>query len=181
MTPNVPRPVSRGKLSLASSDPSVAPLIDFRYFTDPLGQDAALLVRGIRLARDIAKTPPFSQYIGVEIFPGSHVTSDEELSYLARKASNTVYHPSGTCKMGPGADKMAVVDERLRVRGLKGLRVVDASIFPTLPSVNPMVLVLTVAERAADMIKEDSLRLQQLVQDSLCSNVYAAQQHWKGL
>lgn len=157
MTPNVPRPLSRGKLSLTSSDPSTPPLIDFRYFTDPLGQDAALLVRGMRLAREIAKTPPFSEHIGEEIFPGLHVTSDEELSYLARKASNTVYHSSGTCKMGPDADDRAVVDERLRVRGLKGLRVVDASIFPTLPTVNPMITVLTVAERAADLIKEDAL------------------------
>lgn len=176
MTPNVPRPVSRGKLSLASPDPSVAPLIDFRYFTDSHGQDASLLVRGIRLARDIARTPPFSEYIGEEIFPGEHVTSDEDLSYLARKASNTVYHPSGTCKMGPDADEMAVVDERLRVRGLRGLRVVDASIFPTIPSVNPMILVLTVAERAADMIKEDSFRVQLPVPGGLSSNVFAAQQ-----
>ena len=82
--------------------------------------------------------------------------------------------------MGPDADEMAVVDERLRVRGLSGLRVVDASIFPTLPSVNPMILVLTVAERAADMIKEDSLRLTPLDQDGLFSDVYAAQQHWTG-
>ncbi|KAF8590399.1 GMC oxidoreductase [Ramaria rubella] len=156
MTPNVPRPVSRGKLSLASSDPSIAPLIDFRYFTDSCGEDAALLVRGVRLARKIAETPPFSEYIGEEIFPGLNVTSNEDISYLARKASNTVYHSSGTCKMGPSTDEMAVVDERLRVKGLKGLRIVDASIFPTLPTVNPMVLVLTVAERAADMIKEDA-------------------------
>jgi choline dehydrogenase-like flavoprotein len=176
MTPNVPRPVSRGKLSLASSDPSVAPLLDFQYFTDPQGHDAALLVRGIRLAREIAKTAPFSEHIGAEIFPGVDVTSDEELSYLARKASNTVYHSSGTCKMGPDTDDMAVVDDRLRVKGLKGLRVVDASIFPTIPSVNPMVLVLTVAERAADMIKEDSLRLQCPVWDGLYPATYA---HWQ--
>jgi choline dehydrogenase-like flavoprotein len=180
MTPNVPRPVSRGKLSLASSDPSVAPLIDFRYFTDPQGQDASILVRGIRLAREIAKTAPFSEYIGEEIFPGAHVTSDEELSFLARKASNTVYHPSGTCKMGPDTDELAVVDERLRVKGLKGLRVVDASIFPTIPSVNPMISVLTVAERAADMIKEDSLRLYSPVQNDLFPDASAAQHSWKG-
>lgn len=180
MTPNVPRPVSRGKLYLAASDPSVAPLIDFRYFTDPQGHDASILVRGIRLAREIAKTAPFSEYIGEEIFPGAHVTSDEELSYLARKASNTVYHPSGTCKMGPDSDAMAVVDERLRVKGLKGIRVVDASIFPTIPSVNPMILVLTVAERAADMIKEDSLQQHQLEQNGLFSDAFTVQQPWNG-
>jgi len=167
MTPNVPRPESYGKLSLASSDPSVPPLLDFRFFTDPEGKDAALLVSGIKLAREIAKTEPFSEYIGEEIFPGAHVTSDEEISYLARKASNTVYHAAGTCKMGSDGDALAVVDERLRVRGLKGLRVVDASIFPTLPSVNPMVTVLMVAERAADMIKEDDTGLYDLQQDAL--------------
>ncbi|KAF8578163.1 GMC oxidoreductase [Ramaria rubella] len=107
MTPNIPRPVSRSKLSLASSDPSIAPLSDFRYFTDPCGEDAALLVHG-GLARKITETPPFSKYIGEEIFPGLNVTSNEEISYLARKAPNTVYHSSGTCKMGPSTDEMAV-------------------------------------------------------------------------
>ncbi|KAF8582430.1 GMC oxidoreductase [Ramaria rubella] len=122
MTPNVPRPVLHGKLSLASSDPSIAPLIDFHYFTDPHGEDAALLVCG-GLACKIAETLPFSKYIGEEIFPGLNMMSNEEISYLARKASNTVYHSSGTCKMGPSTDEMAVVDERLWVKGLKGLRV----------------------------------------------------------
>ncbi|KAF8574335.1 GMC oxidoreductase, partial [Ramaria rubella] len=117
MTPNIPHPVSHGKLSLTSSDPSIAPLIDFCYFTDPRGEDAALLVRG-GLAHKIAETPPFSEYIGEEIFPGLNVTSNKEISYLARKASNTVYHSSGTCKMGPSTDEMAVVDERLQVKGL---------------------------------------------------------------
>ncbi|KAF8582909.1 GMC oxidoreductase [Ramaria rubella] len=122
MTPNVPRPISCGKLCLASSDPSIALLIDFRYFTDPHGEDAALLVRG-GLVRKITETPPFSEYIGEEIFPGLNVMSNEKISYLARKASNTVYHSSGTCKMGPSTDEMAVVDEWLWVKGLKGLRV----------------------------------------------------------
>lgn len=188
MTPNVPRPASHGKLSLASSDPSVPPLIDFRFFTDPEGKDAALLVAGIKLAREIAKTPPFSDHIGEEIFPGAHVTSDEEISYLARKASNTVYHSAGTCKMGPDEDPLAVVDGRLRVRGLKGLRVADASIFPTLPTVNPMITVLMVAERAADLIKEDDTELYGLETDTnseansedMMGNLNTAQQPFTG-
>ncbi|KAF8577973.1 GMC oxidoreductase, partial [Ramaria rubella] len=122
MTPNVPCPVLHGKLSLTSSNPSIALLIDFRYFTDPCGEDAALLVCG-GLARKITETPPFSEYIGEEIFPGLNVTSNEEISYLARKASNTVYHSSGMCKMGPSTDEMAVVDKWLQVKGLKGLHI----------------------------------------------------------
>lgn len=87
-----------------------------------------------------------------EVFPGPCVLSDEDLSAVARATHQTVYHVSGTCRMGAADDEMAVLDPELRVRGVQNLRVVDASIFPTLTSVNPVVTVMVVAERAADLM-----------------------------
>ncbi|WP_344144922.1 GMC oxidoreductase, partial [Streptomonospora arabica] len=110
---------------------------------------------GLRIARDIAATEPFKSWITREVAPGPALTTDEELSEYGRRAAHTVYHPAGTCRMGAAEDAAAVVDPELRVRGLSGLRVADASVFPTMPSPNPMVTVLTVGERAADMIRAD--------------------------
>ncbi|KAI0161852.1 putative GMC oxidoreductase [Hypoxylon sp. FL1284] len=153
MTPNIPRPRSRGRLYLTSADPKVKPALDFRYFTDPEGYDAATLVFGMRAARKVAEQAPFKDWIKKEVAPGPNVQSDEDLSYYARKAAHTVYHPCGTTKMGDTSkDEMAVVDEKLIVKGLKNLRIVDAGVFPTIPSINPMLTVLGVAERAAEMI-----------------------------
>ncbi|KAH9908288.1 GMC oxidoreductase [Xylariomycetidae sp. FL2044] len=153
MTPNIPRPRSRGRLYLTSADAKVKPALDFRYFTDPEGYDAATLVYGMRAARKVAEQAPFKDWIKKEVAPGPKVQSDEDLSHYARKAAHTVYHPAGTTKMGDVAqDKMAVVDENLKVRGLKNLRIVDAGVFPTIPTINPMVTVLGVAERAAELI-----------------------------
>ncbi|MDS1270068.1 GMC family oxidoreductase N-terminal domain-containing protein [Lipingzhangella sp. LS1_29] len=156
MTPNIPRSRSRGKLWLTSADPEVHPALDFRYFTDDDDYDARTIVDGIRIAREIAATEPFASWISREVAPGPQVQSDEELSEFGRRAAHTVYHPAGTCKMGAPTDTTAVVDPQLRVRGLSGLRVVDASVFPTMPSPNPMVTVLAVAERAADLIRADA-------------------------
>ncbi|KAI1775433.1 putative GMC oxidoreductase [Hypoxylon cercidicola] len=157
MTPNIPRPRSRGRLYLTSADPQVKPALDFRYFTDPEGYDAATLVFGMRAARKVAEQAPFKDWIKEEIAPGPKVQSDEDLSYYARKAAHTVYHPCGTTKMGDTSkDEMAVVDADLKVKGLKNLRIVDAGVFPTIPTINPMLTVLGVAERAAELIAEEA-------------------------
>lgn len=156
MTPNVPKARSRGRLYLTSADPSVKPALDFRYFTDPDGHDERTLVDGIRLAREVATTEPLASWLLREVCPGPALESDEELSTYARSVAHTVYHPAGTCRMGRADDAGAVVGPDLRVRGLDGLRVVDASVFPTLPAVNPMVAVLMVGERAADLVRAPS-------------------------
>lgn len=151
MTPNIPRARSRGRLWLTSADPSVKPALDFRYFTDPDGYDAQTLVDGIRAAREVAATDPLASWLVREVAPGPAVQNDADLSEYARRAAHTVYHPAGTCRMG--ADPLAVVDPELRVHGVRNLRIADASVFPTLPSANPMVTVLMVGERAADLIR----------------------------
>ncbi|WP_046469389.1 GMC family oxidoreductase [Allosalinactinospora lopnorensis] len=155
MTPNIPRSRSRGKLWLAGSDPDTKPALDFRYFTDPEGYDAQTIVDGLRIAREIAGTEPFKSWIKREVAPGPDITTDEGLSEYGRRAAHTVYHPAGTCKMGAADDPAAVVDPTLKVRGLTGLRVADASVFPSMPSPNPMVTVLAVGERVADLIRAD--------------------------
>lgn len=152
MTPNIPKPRSRGRLYLTSADPEVKPALDFRYFTDEDDYDGRTLVDGIRLAREIAKTEPLAHWLKREVCPGPEVTSDEDISEYARKVAHTVYHPAGTCRMGAPDDALAVVDPELRVRGLSGLRIADASVFPTMPSVNPMIGVLMVGEKCAELL-----------------------------
>ncbi|MEU6117276.1 GMC oxidoreductase [Streptomyces sp. NPDC047117] len=153
MTPNVPRARSVGRMWLRSADPAEKPALDFRYFTDPEGHDEKTIVDGLKVAREVAATPPLRDWLKREVSPGPDVTSDEALSEYGRRAAHTVYHPAGTCKMGGDGDPMAVLDPQLRVRGTDGLRVVDASLFPTMPTINPMVTVLLAAERAADLIR----------------------------
>jgi choline dehydrogenase-like flavoprotein len=153
IAPNVAKPKSRGRVWITSDDADAAPSIDYGYFTDPEGADEATLIAGIRLARRIAAAAPMSRWIGPEVFPGPDLESDEELSVALRATHQTVYHVSGTCRMGADDDAMAVCDPELRVRGVAGLRIVDASIFPTIPSVNPVGTIMTVAERAADLIR----------------------------
>ncbi|KAF8852616.1 alcohol oxidase [Acephala macrosclerotiorum] len=152
MTPNIPRPRSRGRIYLTSSDPSVKPALDFRYFTDPEGYDAATIVAGLKAAREIAQQAPFSNWIKKEVAPGPKIRTDEELSEYGRRVAHTVYHPAGTTKMGSKDDNMAVVDPELKVRGLKGVRIADAGVFPAMTTVNPMLTVLAVGERAAELI-----------------------------
>lgn len=154
MTPNIPRPRSRGTLYLTSADPNVKPALDFGYFTDKEGYDAATFVYGIKAARKIAQQAPFKDWIVREVAPGPKVQTDEEISEYARRAAHTVYHPVGTTRMGD--DALSVVDERLRVRGLRRLRIADAGVFPTIPTINPMLTVLGVGEICAEMILEDS-------------------------
>lgn len=157
MTPNIPRPKSRGRLTLTSASPHEKPSLDFAYFTDAAAHDAATLVAGIRYARTVASQPPFSTWLKREVAPGPLLQTDAELSAYARAAAHTVYHPAGTTKMGDLAtDEMAVVDPRLRLRGLKRVRVADAGVFPEMTSVNPMLTVLAIGERCAEMVAEEA-------------------------
>lgn len=155
VTPNIPRPRSRGKLYLTSSDPSVKPALDFRYFSDPEGYDAATIVEGLKAARKIAEQAPFKDWIKREIAPGPAIISDEDLSEYGRRVAHTVYHPAGTTKMGDvRTNHMAVVDPELKIRGLQNIRIADAGVFPEMPSINPMLTVLAIGERAAEMLAE---------------------------
>ncbi|KAJ5902416.1 hypothetical protein N7495_002944 [Penicillium taxi] len=157
MTPNIPRPRSRGRLYLTSADPSVKPALDFRYFTDPEGYDDATIVAGLKAAREIAQQSPFKEWIKREVAPGPKIQTDEELSEYGRRVAHTVYHPAGTTKMGDTVrDPMAVVDPKLKIRGLKGIRIADAGVFPDMPTVNPMLTVLAIGERAAELIAEEA-------------------------
>jgi choline dehydrogenase len=159
MTPNVPRPRSAGRLWLLSANHDVKPALDFRYFTDEDGYDEQTIVDGLKLAREVAATGPFRAWLKREIAPGPDITSDEALSRYGRAAHHTVYHPAGTCKMGAVDDELAVVDPALRVRGLEGLRIADASIFPAMTTVNPMVAVLMIGEKAADLVGKPGPRI----------------------
>ncbi|EFZ02306.1 GMC oxidoreductase [Metarhizium robertsii] len=156
MTPNIPRARSRGRVFLTSADPAVKPALDFRYFTDPEGYDAATLVAGIKAARKIAQQSPFKEWLKEEVAPGSKVQTDEEISEYARRVAHTVYHPAGTTKMGDiTKDDLAVVDPELKVRGIKNLRIADAGVFPEMPTINPMITVLSIGERAAELIASE--------------------------
>ena len=150
MTPNVPRPRSRGRMWLNSADPDEKPALDFGYFTDPEGYDEASIVAGLRIAREVAATAPFAGWIAREVAPGPAVRTDRELSAYGRAVHHTVFHPAGTCRMGASDDPGAVVDQTLRLRGTSNVRIADASVFPVMTTVNPMVTVLLVGERAAE-------------------------------
>ena len=153
MTPNIPRARSRGRVYLTSANPADKPALDFRYFTDPEGYDATTLVEGIKAARKIAEQSPFKDWLKAEVAPGPKVQTDEDISEYARRVAHTVYHPAGTTKMGDVTkDEFAVVDPELKVRGIKNLRIADAGIFPEMPSINPMITVLSIGERAAELI-----------------------------
>ena len=165
MTPNAMRSRGRGKVWLASADPAEKPLIDFQYFADKDRYDERLMVEGMKIARKIAEHPQFRQHLVREVAPGPACQSDEDLSAYARKVHHTVYHPAGTCRMGTPAaagqaaseeQRTVVVDQsNLAVVGMKGLRVCDASVMPTIPSVNPMLTILMIAERGAELIRRD--------------------------
>jgi choline dehydrogenase-like flavoprotein len=154
LTPNVPRPRSVGRLTLADADPASKPTLDFRYFTDPDGYDAQTIVDGLRVAREVAATEPFASWIRREIAPGPSLTTDAELSAYGRAVHHTVFHPAGTCRMGAAGDGLAVVDPELRLAGFANARIADASVMPAMPSVNPVVAVFLIAERAADLIAD---------------------------
>lgn len=147
--PTILYPRSVGELRLASADPAAAPIIDPRYLSAP--DDLEHLVVGARLAREIAATAPLAGLLGPEVWPGPGVVSDAALRAYIRQNVGTVFHPTGTCKMGGDGDPDAVVDPELRVRGLRGLRVADASIMPRIVGGNTNAPVIMIAEKAADL------------------------------
>lgn len=146
------RPQSRGYVRAKSSNPLDDPIIQPNYLA--AGADQRTLVAGLRLARRFLATKELSHFVEREEVPGPGVQSDDEFLDFARKNGSTIYHFSGSNKMGPVQDRMAVVDADLRVHGLEALRVVDASIMPTLPSANTYATTLAIAEKASDMIRE---------------------------
>lgn len=147
----VMRPRSTGTVALRSADPLAAPAIDPRYLSD--ADDLPRMRRGVRTLRELFAQQPFDRYRGAELAPGPARQSDADLDAWIRSTAESVFHPVGTCRMG--TDTESVVDERLRVRGFEGLRVVDASIMPTLPSTNTHAATMMIAEKAADMIRAD--------------------------
>ena len=142
------RPESKGHIHIVSSDPRRAPAINFNFLSSPI--DAALTVRAIRIARSIMTAPAMADMKVSEMAPGVALNTDDEIIGWVKEIGETTYHPVGTCKMG--ADAMAVVDDQLRVRGLHGLRVADASIMPTLTSGNTNAPSIMIGEKAADMV-----------------------------
>jgi choline dehydrogenase len=146
------RPESRGSVRIRSADSFDAPSMRPNYLSTALDRRSA--IAGIRLARRLADTKALRPYVASEYRPGEQIRSDEELLEFARNYGATIFHPSGTCKMG--SDGMAVVDHRLKVHGVQNLRVVDCSIMPTLVSGNTHAPVVMIAEKASDLILEDS-------------------------
>ena len=148
-------PKSSGTVLLRTSDPSVPPAIDPRYLTDPGGEDEATLLRGLRLARRVLAHEPLASVVDGEILPGDDVRTDDGLRAHLRALSQTLYHPAGTCRMGSDPD--AVVDPQLRVRGLAGLRVADASVMPKLPHGHTNWPTVMIAERASELVARSGL------------------------
>lgn len=145
------RPRSRGHVRALSCDPFEAPEILFNYLDDP--QDLADLRAGVHLLRDVLSQPALAPFAGAELFPGPAVRTDEEIDRWIRRTLETCYHPVGTCRMGAADDPGAVVDPECRVRGLEGLRVVDASIMPAIVSANTNASTIMIAEKASDIIR----------------------------
>lgn len=144
------RPQSHGELRLRSADPLEAPAIDPRYFSDAQGSDLQLLVEGIRLNREILRQAPIAEHLGNEISASAGAVTDAQLRDFVRGHASTLYHPTSTCKMG--IDDLAVVDPTLKVHGIEGLYVADASVFPCMVSGNTNAPTVMVAERAARFI-----------------------------
>ena len=145
------RPESRGSIHIRSADFREAPVIKPNYLTAP--RDRSVAASAIRLTRRICAAPALARYQPDEYLPGAEIEGDEDLARAAGDIGTTIFHPVGTCKMG--GDDLAVVDPRLRVHGLQGLRVVDASVMPTITSGNTNSPTIMIAEKAADMIRED--------------------------
>ena len=146
------RPKSRGAVRLAGSNPASAPIIDPMFYSDPA--DMAVMMRGLKEARRLVHAASFQKYEPTEVAPGAEVQNDVALENYIRNNGSTIYHPVGTCKMG--SDEMSVVDARLNVRGIEGLRVVDASVMPTICGGNTNAPTIMIGEKAADLIKDDA-------------------------
>lgn len=144
------RPKARGRVTLASTDPFANPIVDTQIFTHP--DDLRLTIASFRFARTVLSASPMRELIDKEIFPGINVTSDEAIAEHCRRTVKTGYHPVGTCRMGHDRDPEAVLTPDLKVRGVDRLRVIDASIMPTIVSGNTNAAVLGAAAKAADLI-----------------------------
>ncbi len=148
------RPESRGSVRLGSADPLAAPLIQPNYLSHPLDLETAL--RGVKMVRRVSQSPALADYVKEEFQPGASAQTDQELiEWVRARGATTIFHPAGTCKMG--TDAMSVVDERLRVRGVAGLRVVDCSIMPIIVSGNTNAACIMIGDKAAKMILEDAV------------------------
>ena len=145
------RPESVGHVRARSTDPFQDPIIQPNYLADPI--DRRVLLGGMKLARRLLQAPALAGYFDGDHLPGPEVQSDAELLGYARQYGSTAYHLIGTARMGPASDPTAVVDDELRVHGMQGLRVVDASIMPNMPSANTYASTMMIAEKAADMIR----------------------------
>jgi choline dehydrogenase len=152
---HVMRPESKGHIHITSADPKKPPAINFNFLSAPM--DAALTVRAIQIARSIMYAPAMAPLRLKEVAPGVERQSDEDIIAWVKQVGETTYHPVGTCKMGN--DPMAVVDAELRVHGIAGLRVADASIMPTLTSGNTNVPCIMIGEKVADMVLNDAKAL----------------------
>ena len=144
------RPQSKGWVRSRSTDPFEKPIIQPNYLAEE--EDRRLTVSAMKLARRLMHTEPMKPYIDYEDYPGDDVQTDEELLEAARHCGNTTFHVMGTCRMGPDTDPMAVVDDRLRVRGMEGLRVIDASIMPAMISANLNAATMMIGEKGSDMV-----------------------------
>jgi len=154
LMPILLRPRSRGRVELASPRAEDKPILHPNFLD--AAEDVETMIRGTEIARRILAAPAMSSYGGREISPGSSVQSHRDIEEFLRSTITTAYHPVGTCKMGPASDPASVVDERLRVRGVEGLRVVDASIMPTIVGGNTNAPAMMIAERAAAFVASDA-------------------------
>ena len=145
------RPESLGSIHIRSKDPNEQPAIRFNFLHDPI--DLRAMIDGVNIMRKIVEASPMDPYRGEEFQPGKEISGDTAIENWIRNTSETAYHPMGTCRMGLGPN--AVVDDKLKVYGLEGLRVADASIFPTMPSGNTNAASIMVGERASDLIKAE--------------------------
>jgi choline dehydrogenase len=150
------RPRSRGFVRLASADPADKPIVQPNYLDHE--EDRKTLVSACRIARSIFETDAMHPFVEAEIAPGESVRSDDEWLDFAYQNGSTVFHPAGSARMGPAADRMAVVDATLKVQGVDGLRVVDASVMPTLPSANTAAATMMIGEKGADLLRNASLQ-----------------------
>jgi choline dehydrogenase len=152
VTTTLLRPESKGYVKIVSADPFKAPEIQPNYLAAE--RDRTSLIEGVRQMREVMKDPAIAKYVVSEYAPGVDQTSDEQLVQYLRDKGRTSFHPVSTCRMGP--DPSAVVDERLRVKGFTGLRVIDASIMPDIVSGNTNAPTIMVAEKGADMVLADA-------------------------
>jgi choline dehydrogenase len=146
------RPFSRGAVRISSPDPKQRGTIDTNYLSDE--RDVGILIKGMERIREIMQQPVIAQQVAEEVEPGSATTSSEALEEHLRTGTQTVYHPVGTCRMG--SEESAVLDPQLRVRGVQGLRVIDASVMPVISSGNTVAATIMIAEKGADLTLADA-------------------------